>query len=46
MQDLLGQPGGLRYARVRPHVHLHRVRQAHGRVSNLSAIRGQGCEDF
>ena len=46
VQDLLGRGRRLRDARVRPHGHLHQLRQAARRVPNLQAVRRPSCEDF
>ena len=46
MQDLHGQPRGLRDAGVRPHVHVRAVRQADERVPHMQAVRGQGHQDI
>jgi hypothetical protein len=46
VQDLHGQPGGLRDARVRPHVHLYQLRKANVRVSHLQAVCSKGSQDI
>ena len=43
MQGVHGGHHRLRLTRLRSHGHVYQVRQTHGGVSGVSAVRRQGC---